>query len=145
MCEVCRICGARLSVPSVDGLGAECRAALHKAQKAQFLDIEANRLKYYYTIEAEIIRTEFLRLYDGVKFRSSFRARFYESMQNAPRVSRKQLDICVQMIEQRDAWSDYRKRINEAREAYIAQAYNIEVSREAVEIARAEIRKGKKR
>lgn len=145
MCEVCRICGARLSVPSVDGLGAECRAALHKAQKAQFLAVETNRLKYYYTIEAETIRAEFLRLYDGVKFRSSFRAGFYESIKNAVRISRKQLDICVQMIEQRDPWIDYRKRITEARAAYIAQAYNIEVSREAVEIARAEIRKGKKR
>ena len=145
MCEVCRICGSRLSVPSVDGLGSECRAALHKAQKAQFLSVEANRLKYYYTIEAETIRAEFIRLYDGVKFRSSFRAGFSQSMRNAERISRKQLDICVQMIEQRDPWSDYRKRITEAREAYIAQAYNIEVSREAVEIARAEIRKGKNR
>lgn len=145
MCEVCRICGARLSVPSVDGLGAECRAALHKAQKAQFLSDEANRLKYYYTIEAETIRAEFLRVYDGVKFRSSFRAGFYRSMLEADRISRKQLDICEQMIEQRDPWSNYRKRITEAREAFISQAYNVEVSREAVEIARAEIRKGKKR
>lgn len=145
MNEVCRICGARLSMPSVDGLGAECRAALHKAQKAQFLSDEANRLKYYYTIEAESIKAEFLRVYDGVKFRSSFRAGFYESMRNAERINRRQLEICVQMIEQRDPWSDYRKRIIEAREAFIAQAYNIEVSREAVEVARAEIRKGGKR
>lgn len=144
MAEFCIICGARLSDSNPDGIGCECRAALRKAQKDLFLSDENNRLQYFYGIECRIIRGLFLSLFAGVNFRNDFRKSFYASVANSERLSKKQLSICVDMIFQKDANNNFWHEVQTARDAFLNQAYEMQVTAAAVEIARKEIRKNKK-
>lgn len=49
-----------------------------------------------------IIRNKFIELYSCVKFRNAFKKSFFESMKNASRISKKQLEVMMQMIEEKD-------------------------------------------
>lgn len=104
----CMICGARLSDNNTEGIGFECKAALQYA-KGIMLNETDFRLQCFIQ-EAEEARKALLDLYKNVKFRSEFRKGFYTSMQQAQRLSRKQVDIIWRMIEDRDARFAYNLR-----------------------------------
>lgn len=101
----CIICGARLSDNNTEGIGFECKAALMYAKGIMLKETDFKLQCFIY--EAEAVKKAFLDVYAGVKFRSEFRKGFYTSMQQAQRISRKQVDIMWQMIDDRNTGLAY--------------------------------------
>lgn len=140
----CLICGARISDTNTTGIGCECLSALRMAQRQLFFSNETHRLRYYYSIEMELTQKCFLETFKDTKFRSSFRISFYKSISEASRISKKQMDICKEMISEKySTYNELLKEIENAKEQYLQMAYSEEVSREAIELCRQEIRNKK--
>lgn len=93
----CAVCGAVISDDNSTGIGFGCMAnvikpAINETMWAVYgLDIWVEK--------AQRVRTAFLEAYKEVKFRSAFRKSFYESMQTAERISKKQLEIMMNLLE----------------------------------------------
>lgn len=142
--KYCIICGARISDTNQTGIGCECHSALRMAQRQLFFSNEEHRLRYYYSIEMELTQKYFLETFKDTKFRSAFRVSFYKSISEANRISKKQMEICKEMISEKfSAYNELLKEIETAKEQYLQLAYSEEVSREAIELCRQEIRKNK--
>lgn len=139
----CAICGARLGDNNTTGIGFECQAALEKAKVNAFFRNEDYAFKYKYLIEANAVHDLFVSLFADTKFRSEFNRSFYESMKNASRVSRKQLNIMRSKIEGKDYNTYYKmnKSIYQARKQFInSTCESITVTREEIEVARKQLK-----
>ena len=139
----CAICGARLGDNNTTGIGFECQAALDKAKEDAFFKNEDYAFRYNYLIEANTVHELFVSLFADTKFRSEFNRSFYESMKNASRVSRKQLDIMRSKIENKDYDTFYKMNasICQARKQFIRSTCDgIIVTREEIEIARKQLK-----
>lgn len=146
MSEYCAICGARIGDNNVSGIGGECMAALKAAQRKLFFSNPENKFDYY-KLEASIVRKYYLNCFENTKFRSKFKKSFYESISNSEKVSRAQMEIMYKAVF--NELETYKKMFDEIRtkqKEFIDNIYSTtEVSREAIEIARSEIRKNKKK
>lgn len=139
----CAICGARLGDNNTTGIGFECQAALDKAKVNAFFKNEENAFQYNYLIEAGIVQEVFISLFADTKFRTEFNRSFYESMKNASRVSRKQLNIMRSKIECKDYNIFYKMNasIHQVRKQFInSTCDSITVTREEIEIARKQFK-----
>lgn len=139
----CAICGARLGDNNTTGIGFECQAALDKAKENAFFKNEDYAFRYNYLIEANTVHELFVSLFADTKFRSEFNRSFYESMKNASRVSRKQLNIMRSKIENKDYDTFYKMNasICQARKQFIRSTCDgIIVTREKIEIARKQLK-----
>lgn len=139
----CAICGARLGDNNITGIGFECQAALNKAKLNAFFKNEDYAFQYNYLIEANAVHELFVSLFADTKFRSEFNRSFYESMKNASRVSRKQLNIMRSKIECKDYDIFYKMNasIHQARKQFInSTCDSITVTREEIEIARKQLK-----
>lgn len=139
----CAICGARLGDNNTTGIGFECQAALDKAKVNAFFKNEENAFQYNYLIESGIVQEVFISLFADTKFRTEFNRSFYESMKNASRVSRKQLNIMRSKIECKDYDIFYKMNasIRQARKQFInSTCDSITVTREEIEIARKQLK-----
>lgn len=144
MSDRCAICGARLGDNNTTGIGFECQAAIDKAKVNAFFKNEDYAFQYNYLIEAKIVHELFISMFSETKFRSEFNRSFYESIKNASRVSRKQLNIMVSKIECKDYSIFYKmaSNIHESRKNFIrSTCAGIEVTREEIEIARKQLKK----
>lgn len=141
MCEYCQICGARISENNIDGIGYECRKALSLAKSKIFWANSENKLNLY-IIEVTLIKDKFLEVFATTKFRSEFKKSFFASMQNAQRVSRKQVEIMKKELFYKIDLSIIIHKVKVAQANYIAATIAaIVVDRQLIEIARQEIRK----
>ena len=139
----CAICGARLGDNNTTGIGFECQVALEKAKENAFFKNEDYAFQYNYLIEANAVHDLFVTLFADTKFRSEFNRSFYESMKNASRVSRKQLNIMRSKIECKDYDTYYKMNasIRQARKQFISSICDsITVTREEIEIARKQLK-----
>lgn len=142
--KYCLICGARISDTNTTGIGCECHSALRMAQRRLFFSNEEHRLRYYYSIEMELTQKCFLETFKDTKFRSAFRISFYRSISEANRISKKQMEICKEMLSEKyNSYNELLKEIENAKEQYLQMAYSEVVSREVIELCRQEIRKNK--
>ena len=129
----CAICGARLGEKNTSGIGFECQAALDKAKENAFFKNEDYAFRYNYLIEANTVHELFVSLFADTKFRSEFNRSFYESMKNASRVSRKQLNY--------DTFYKMNASICQVRKQFIRSTCDgIIVTREEIEIARKQLK-----
>lgn len=142
--EYCIICGSPISDSNLTGIGCECRAALCRAKSKLFFSKDENKLKYNWTIQASILREAFLVKHEGINFRSAFRKNFFKSITENARISKKQLAIIIDMLRERMTADEFReifKRIEDERDFfYRSECEKYEITREAIEIARREVR-----
>lgn len=139
----CVICGARLGDNNITGIGFECQAALDKAKLNAFFKNEDYAFQYNYLIEANAVHELFVSLFADTKFRSEFNRSFYESIKNASRVSRKQLNIMRSKIENKDydTFCKMNASIHQARKQFIRSTCDgITVTREEIEVARKQLK-----
>lgn len=96
----CAICGAIIDDCNTTGIGFGCRHnVLEPAQRETFFRLFGLEI---WEQKCMIIRNKFIELYSCVKFRNAFKKSFFESMKNASRISKKQLEVMMQMIEEKD-------------------------------------------
>lgn len=142
MYDRCIICGAPLSENNTEGIGYECKAALKQAKYDVFMSNDENRL-HLYLIEVKIVKNAFIEQFKNTKFRSDFKKKFYASMCETERISRKQLDIMVNWLQyEHDVYYKINCLINEEKKAFIRNGCEeTKVTREQIEIARKKIKK----
>lgn len=89
--ERCIICNSLLSENNTTGIGFGCMNNIVKpAIKATFNEVKGLDV---WVAKVDKVRTVFLDAFKEVKFRSEFKKSFYESMANAERISKNQLQI----------------------------------------------------
>jgi len=143
--EYCNVCGHPISSDEsiARGYGSECAAAITKAYYELLNKDNDASLKYNWIIEVELVKSLFLDTFKTTKFRSEFKKSFYSSMQNAERVSRKQMDIMIKELDYKHL-SVSREVIYNARQAFFEEwCSDKKITRAAIEIARREVRKNK--
>lgn len=100
------ICGAVISDNNTDGIGWGCMTNVVKpAIKETMWEVYGLDI---WVAKANRIKEAFLNAYAGVKFRSEFKQGFYESMAKAERVSKKQLEIMKQMLDDKRVLLDFK-------------------------------------
>lgn len=140
MSDRCMICGATLSDNNTEGIGYECKAALSYAKMMVLNQNDDYRLNSY-LIEVKIYKEAFIEAFQSTKFRSTFRKSFYESIKNAERISRKQLDIMKNMLDEKDLTSSLCHKTMDEQKIYREYMLSeIKVTREMIEVARKKIR-----
>lgn len=108
------ICGAVISDNNTDGIGWGCMANVVKpAIKETMWEVYGLDI---WVAKANRIKEAFLNAYAGVKFRNEFKRGFYESMAKAERVSKKQLEIMNQMLDDKCVLLDFKDILNVTRE-----------------------------
>ena len=100
MGKTCKVCGSLISDNNITGIGCECRYSYQKAKSIVFFDSKERGLEYF-NIKVKSWLPVFIREYENVKFRSPFRKQFYPSVVEQYKtkgyVSKKQLEICIDM------------------------------------------------
>lgn len=92
----CMICGAVISDNNTDGIGWGCMANVVKpAIKETMWEVYGLNI---WQDKVMMVKKAFIEAYAGVKFRNEFKRGFYDSMQKAERVSKKQLQIMMDML-----------------------------------------------
>lgn len=145
MCNYCMVCGAPIGENNPDGIGAECRKAVHLAKVNRLFKENADfSLKYNWTIKANALRALFIETFKNTKFRSEFKKSFYNSIVTNERTSKKQLEIIMQELEYKRVLDAEIQKIGEIRRLFLLDEISkISITREDVEIARQYIRKNK--
>ena len=99
----CAICGSIISDDNPDGIGFGCRQnVVRPAEIAAAKEINPNFNLELWIFKVSKIRELFFNTFKDVKFRSDFKKSFYNSIANNERVSKKQLDVMKQMLEDKD-------------------------------------------
>lgn len=95
----CMICGAVISDNNMDGIGFGCMANVVKpAIKETMWEVYGLNI---WQDKVTKVKEAFLEVYANVKFRNEFKRGFYDSMQKAERVSKKQLQIMMDMLSEK--------------------------------------------
>ena len=97
MCyEKCSICGSPISETNTTGIGFGCmNNVVIPSKKECFNEVKGLDL---WISKSTAVKNEFLRVFAGRKFRNNFKKSFYESMSKSEHVSKKQLDIMLDML-----------------------------------------------
>lgn len=96
----CAVCGSPITDDNHDGIGFGCRQhVVIPARTAAAKEIITDYALKVWIFKVSIYRKEFLRVFEGRKFRSAFKKSFFESIKNSERVSKKQLDVIKNMLE----------------------------------------------
>lgn len=134
----CCICGAILSENNYEGIGYECKKALQYAKTIVFNQDPNNRLEMY-IIEVEIVKEKFLEVFKDVKFRSNFRKSFFETISTSNRISKKQLEIMKNMLDEKNIYlgEKVEQKLKMFKEEKMKE---IKVTRELIEFARKYVR-----
>lgn len=96
----CAVCGSPITDDNPDGVGFGCRTnVIYPARTAAAKEIMPDFSLRVWGLKVGIYRKEFLKVFEGRKFRSEFKKSFFESIKNSEKVSKKQLDIIKSMLE----------------------------------------------
>ena len=99
----CAICGSLITDDNPDGIGFGCRQnVVRPAEIAAAKELNPNFNLEMWIFKVNKIREIFLNTFKDVKFRSAFKKSFYASIANSERVSKKQLDVMKQMLQDKD-------------------------------------------
>lgn len=111
----CIICGSPITDGNSTGIGFGCMGNVVKpAVRDCFRDIKGLDV---WIAKSQHVRTKFLSIFEGRKFRSEFKKSFFESMKSAERISKKQMDIMIQWLQFErifiDLWEDVEKKMRD--------------------------------
>ena len=96
----CSVCGSLITDDNPDGIGFGCRQNVVKpAEAATAKEIIIDFALRQWIFKVNISRNEFLKAFEGHKFRNQFKKSFFESIKKSDRVSKKQLDVIKSMLE----------------------------------------------
>ena len=96
----CSVCGSLITDDNPDGIGFGCRKNVIKpAEAATAKEIIIDFALRQWIFKVSIYRNEFLKAFDGHKFRNQFKKSFFESIKKSDKVSKKQLDVIKNMLE----------------------------------------------
>ena len=96
----CAICGSLITDDNPDGIGFGCRQnVVRPAEIAAAKELNPNFNLEMWVFKANAYRNEFLKAFEGRKFRNAFKKSFFESIKNSDKVSKKQLEIIKNMLE----------------------------------------------
>ena len=96
----CSVCGSLITDDNPDGIGFGCRQNVVKpAEAATAKEIIIDFALQQWIFKVNIYRNEFLKAFEGHKFRNRFKKSFFESIQKSNKVSKKQLDVIKNMLE----------------------------------------------
>ena len=96
----CSICGSIISDDNPDGIGFGCRKNVIKpAEAATAKEIIIDFALQQWIFKVNVYRNEFLKAFEGHKFRNQFKKSFFESIKKSDKVSKKQLDVIKNMLE----------------------------------------------
>ena len=96
----CSVCGSLITDDNPDGIGFGCRKNVIKpAEAATAKEIIIDFALQQWIFKVNIYRNEFLKAFEGHKFRNQFKKSFFESIKKSNRVSKKQLDVIKNMLE----------------------------------------------
>ena len=96
----CSICGSIISDDNPDGIGFGCRQnVVRPAEIAAAKELNPNFNLETWAFKVNAYRNEFLKVFEGRKFRSEFKKSFFESIKKSEKVSKKQLEIIKNMLE----------------------------------------------
>lgn len=91
------ICGAELGENNTTGIGSGCMAhVVLPAKRDCFKEVKSLDL---WIAKSQYVRNIFLAIFEGRKFRNEFKKSFYASMQQAERISKKQMNVMTQWLE----------------------------------------------
>ena len=96
----CSVCGSLITDDNPDGIGFGCRKNVIKpAEVATAKEIIIDFALQQWIFKVNIYRNEFLKAFEGHKFRNQFKKSFFESIKKSDKVSKKQLDVIKNMLE----------------------------------------------
>lgn len=96
MGDNCIICGSRLSDNNTTGIGFGCMANVVVPARS---DVYREFCVLQIWIEkSQYVMGLYIERHKNTKFRSDFKKSFFDSMQNAERISKKQLEIMLQEL-----------------------------------------------
>ena len=96
----CSVCGSLITDDNPDGIGFGCRKNVIKpAEAATAKEIIIDFALRQWIFKVNIYRNEFLKAFEGHKFRNQFKKSFFESIKKSDKVSKKQLDVIKNMLE----------------------------------------------
>ena len=96
----CSVCGSLITDDNPDGIGFGCRKNVIKpAEAATAKEIIIDFALQQWIFKVNIYRNEFLKAFEGHKFRNQFKKSFFESIKKSDKVSKKQLDVIKNMLE----------------------------------------------
>ena len=99
----CAICGSIITDDNPDGIGFGCRQNVVKpAEIAAAKELNPNFNLEMWIFKVSKIREVFLNTFKDVKFRNEFKKSFFESIKKSDKVSKKQLDVIKQMLQDKD-------------------------------------------
>jgi hypothetical protein len=95
--QPCMICGAELGPNNSTGIGSGCMAhVVLPAKRDCFREVKSLDL---WIAKAQYVRSIFLSTFEGRKFRNDFKKSFFSSMQQAERISKKQLEVMTNWLQ----------------------------------------------
>ena len=95
----CSVCGSLITDDNPDGIGFGCRNNVIKpAEAATAKEIIIDFALRQWVFKVNIYRNEFLKAFEGHKFRNQFKKSFYESIKKSDKISKKQLDVIKNML-----------------------------------------------
>ena len=96
----CSVCGSLITDDNPDSIGFGCRKNVIKpAEAATAKEIIIDFALQQWIFKVNIYRNEFLKAFEGHKFRNQFKKSFFESIKKSDKVSKKQLDVIKNMLE----------------------------------------------
>ena len=96
----CSVCGSLITDDNPDGIGFGCRKNVIKpTEAATAKEIIIDFALRQWIFKVNIYRNEFLKAFEGHKFRNQFKKSFFESIKKSDKVSKKQLDVIKNMLE----------------------------------------------
>ena len=96
----CSVCGSLITDDNPDGIGFGCRKNVIKpAEAATAKEIIIDFALQQWIFKVNVYRNEFLKAFEGHKFRNQFKKSFFESIKKSDKVSKKQLDVIKNMLE----------------------------------------------
>ena len=96
----CSVCGSLITDDNPDGIGFGCRKNVIKpAEAATAKEIIIDFALQQWIFKVNIYRNEFLKAFEGHRFRNQFKKSFFESIKKSDKVSKKQLDVIKNMLE----------------------------------------------
>lgn len=109
----CMVCGSIISDDNPDGIGFGCRShVVLPARTAAAKEILPDFALRQWIFKVNIYKNEFLKVFEGRKFRSQFKKSFYESVKNSEKVSKKQLEVIKNMLQWEVSLSEIEKDLD---------------------------------
>lgn len=111
----CAVCGSLITDDNPDGIGFGCRQnVVRPAEVAAAKEIITDFSLRQWIFKVNIYRNEFLKTFEGHKFRNQFKKSFFESIKKSDKISKKQLDIIKNILAWEINLSEFEENVKES-------------------------------